>query len=88
MRANNKQEQLKADYQAVLKTTAGKRLIGRFLNLSHLYVTTWAPDPQAAAFNEGERSLGLTIVNELNKYVPGGFIEILKIMEEKNGRCN
>lgn len=82
-----KAQQLKEDYQAVMKTAAGKRLIAHFIQRSNLLVSTWTTDPSAAAYNEGRRGLGITIMNELNTCVPGGFIEVLKILEkeENNG---
>ncbi len=82
----NKMNQLKEDYQAVMKTSAGKRLIGHLLDQSQLHRSILTDDPCVAFYNEGRRSMGIIIMNDLNTHVPGGFIEVLKTWEENNGR--
>ena len=62
-----------ADLTAVLGTAAGRRVLWWLLSDTGMYQTSIGADPQVTAFNEGRRSVGLTLTHTLVDANAEGF---------------
>jgi len=68
------------DLRAVLATPFGRRLVWKYLEacgvFSQSHVTGEAP--LATAFNEGRRSIGLRLFDEVTRHDPGAYAVMVK----------
>ena len=54
-------------FKEVFKGEAGKELIAHLSNVFHVFKTTQAPDPYVSAFQEGQRSVVIRIMEILHQ---------------------
>jgi len=63
-----------ADLVAVLGTPQGIRFAARLLAMCHVYETSYTSNEQAAmAFREGERNVGLQLINNILRDAPSSW---------------
>lgn len=55
------EEQLKADITALMNTGAGRRIVWRLLEETHIYQTCYRDNPLQMARAEGRREIGLML---------------------------
>lgn len=63
--------------------TAGRRYIWDRLSAAHIFTSSFSPDALAMAFAEGERNIGLQLLNDIMLACPDHF---LLMMREHNER--
>nr|DAX49367.1 MAG TPA: hypothetical protein [Caudoviricetes sp.] len=61
-------EQLKNDVEALMATGAGRRIVWRLLEASHVYQTCYRDNPLQMARAEGRREIGLMLTEWLSIY--------------------
>jgi predicted ATP-dependent serine protease len=54
-------------FKEVFKGEAGKELIAHLSNVFHVFKTTQTPDPYVSAFQEGQRSVVIKIMEMLHQ---------------------
>lgn len=69
------------DLKDVLEIRSGRNFIWKILINCHIFSTTFNPDTQQMAFNEGQRNVGLRLLADINKHSPKAY---LKMLEENN----
>ncbi len=62
------EEQLKADITALMNTGAGRRIVWRLLEETHIYQTCYRDNPLQMARAEGRREIGLMLTEWLSIY--------------------
>ena len=62
------EEQLKADITALMETGAGRRIVWRLLEETHIYQTCYRDNPLQMARAEGRREIGLMLTEWLSIY--------------------
>ncbi len=67
---------IKNDYDRVLDTEHGRRVLFDILDRCKLYSTNFNRDPVEMALHEGARNVGLEILNECIN--PRSYVQILK----------
>ena len=72
-------EQLKADYQFVLGTEQGRRLMWLFLSRAGIFQTSMTGNSWTM-WKEGRRALGLWIMGEIKQYAN----DLYRLMEDEN----
>lgn len=77
-----KDEQLQ-DMALVLSTRPGRRLIWRYLSETGIFTTSFNNSGSITAFNEGQRSVGLRLLAEVNEAAPEQYMVMLKESKEK-----
>lgn len=83
-----KQIQLRTDYQTVLGTDQGKRVLTHIMHdLAGTHRPVFSTNALAMAHAEGKRSLGQTIENEIEATAPGAYALLLAwiVKEATNG---
>ena len=82
----------KNDWETILKTEQGKRVIGRILNQCGIYRTSYSKDAIEMAFMEGQRNIGLYISEKILDIDYKSIYTIQELlreeynMENKNGK--
>jgi hypothetical protein len=77
-RFNDRADLAREDLRAVLSFPAGRRVLLRALWQSNVLGRSYAPaDALATAHNEGIRSVGVWLVNEIDSAETGGFARLL-----------
>lgn len=66
------------DLRAVLATPAGRRLFLRLVTQAGTYSGSYAESPTATAFNEGRRSIGISLLREAQLVAPELYARALK----------
>ena len=61
-------EQLKQDVEALMATGAGRRIVWRLLESTHVYQTCYRDNPLQMARAEGRREIGLMLTEWLSIY--------------------
>jgi len=69
-------------FKEVFKGEAGKELIAHLSNVFHVFKTTQAPDPYVSAFQEGQRSVVIKIMEMLHQDLDA-VKRRLEIMEQE-----
>lgn len=73
-------EQLREDFRAVAVTQQGRRFLWVLLVQAGVYRSTYLGDVNDMLFREGQRNLGLKIVDKFMKYAP----ELYQLMTKEN----
>ena len=69
-------QRLKKDLEVVMSTPSGRRIIWRLLGIAGTFTRSFDTDSQyATAFNEGKRSVGLDIYDDIMQYCPERYIQ-------------
>ena len=71
------------DIESVLSTPQGKRLIWRILEYAGVFRTSFTADPYTTAFNEGRRSSGLFLLDEIERVSPGVLGAMMKEFKDE-----
>ncbi len=61
----------------VMGTYAGRAFVWRILERARIYQSSYTPNPHDTAFNEGRRSAGLALMDDLDVACPGQ-IEVMR----------
>ena len=67
-----------ADLREILDRGAGRRVLWRLLEHAGVFRSAFSADPYATAFNEGRRSSGLFLLNEVERASPGALGAMMK----------
>lgn len=78
MTPDERKEQNKAAFRAVMGTAEGRRVIGLILGVCNLLGPSTASDPYKTAYNEGMRGVGIWLKNTINALDKHNYITILK----------
>ena len=62
------EEQLKADIIALMETGAGRRIVWRLLEETHIYQTCYRDNPLQMARAEGRREIGLKLTEWVSSH--------------------
>ena len=62
------EKQLKADIIALMKTGAGRRIVWRLLEETHIYQTCYRDNPLQMARAEGRREIGLMLTEWMSSH--------------------
>ena len=73
-----------ADLKWLIAEYRGRRFLRRLLNRAGVLQTSFSGDALTAAFREGERSIGLFVLQDVARVAPASFGELL--FEDANGR--
>ena len=71
---------------ALMQSTVGRAYCWAELESCHIFHTSYSPDPQQMAFNEGERNVGLQRLALIMDHSPDEFL--LMWREQQHGRSN
>ena len=68
----------------IVSTSPGRSYFWRLLEDACVFSTTFSTEPYASAFNEGRRSLGLVILDDIQNAAPEKFLQMIE--EASHGR--
>lgn len=77
-----RQEELD-DLKEVVSTRAGRRFLWRIFEMTKVFSSTFNVDVQTAAFNEGQRNVGLVVLNDMMTVSPEKFITMQRGAKER-----
>lgn len=66
------------DLSTVMQTPEGRRVLRAILVRTHNFAVSFAGDPAATAFREGERNVGLSLMGDMSEANAEVFGSILK----------
>lgn len=69
------------DLRWVMQDKRGRRHVWRQLQLTGVYRLSYTGD-QGTNFNEGQRNVGLRLLDEITRHCPAEYIEMLKEHQE------
>lgn len=74
------EEQYREDFQRLMSTDWGRRLMWSWLSDCHVFRTSVAAggDPNMVYFNEGARNIGLQRLSDINLICPSDYLKMLK----------
>ena len=77
MKSSTLQQQNVCDWQTVLSTVSGRRVLWRVLQAAQIGQHGFVPgDACATAFHCGQRSIGLFLLHELEEAAPGTYAQM------------
>lgn len=71
-----------AEITAMMSTEGGRRFIGRILDSTGVFNSTFDLDTHKHAYNAGKRGVGLNLISELEQACPDKY---LQLMDERYG---
>lgn len=82
--------QLNEDISSILATPEGRRVFVWLLALTGIYTPSFAGSIDRTAYNEGQRGVGLTVINQLQAVDPMAYANLLRdsVAYEQNKRVN
>lgn len=84
------EEQLKKDVAALMATGAGRRIVWRLLEETHIYQTCYRDNPLQMARAEGRREIGLMLLDWITTQTPEHYFtmqqEALHERRERDAR--
>jgi hypothetical protein len=63
---------------AMMSTEGGRRFIGRILESTQVFTSTFDLDTHKHAYNAGKRQVGLSLVSELEQACPDKYLQLLR----------
>lgn len=79
IRQNPQTRQQASDLRNILERPEGRRLLQRLIRVSGVLRQSYAGhDTTGTAFNEGCRSMGIYLLNQVSAYAPESFLTILE----------
>lgn len=70
--------QLNEDISSVLSNPGGRRVLIWLLTLAGVYSPSFAASTERTAFNEGQRAIGLAVINQLQAVDPMAYANLLR----------
>lgn len=68
---------------SIMSTPAGRAWLWDTLSACHIFVTTFIPDSNASAFQEGRRSVGLSLLADIMAACPDYYIQAMRESNER-----
>lgn len=68
-----KQEAMQPDIRALMKLPAGRRVVWRLLEQAGVWRSVFSPEPLRMAFAEGQRNLGLWLLDWVMRECPDEY---------------
>lgn len=72
-----KREQELLDIKLLMSTKEGRRICWRLLSITGVYRTSFTGNSETY-FREGQRNVGLIIINDIQEAAPDDFVTMLK----------
>lgn len=69
--------------QGIMATPGGRAWMHRYLVSCAVFQRTFDPNPHFTAFNEGRRSIGLSLLDDVMRASPDMYIQMMR--EQENG---
>ena len=66
------------DMRSLLKEKWGRRFVWRFLSKAGVFSQSFNADASIMAFNEGRRSIGLTLLSQVMEINPEAYLQMAK----------
>lgn len=76
------------DLRAVLSTPAGRRILWGILEDARVFQGSFTTDAGVTAFNEGQRAVGLKLLERITDASPKAFYEMMEASNEKQEGTN
>ena len=71
-------QSVKLDYETIMRTEVGRRVMWHILDESGLNDSTYTNDSHAHAYMAGRREFGLWLKNELENFTPDYYFTMIK----------
>lgn len=78
MKRADRQKFADADLRSVMSTPAGRRFVWRLLTQAGLQGSSFASDPLTTAYNEGRRSVAISLLREAQRAAPELYTQALR----------
>lgn len=72
-------EQDAADLRKIASSSEGQRFLTRLFEQATVHCTSFNVDPTVAAFNEGRKTIGYWLTEELIEHAPEAYFNLLRI---------
>lgn len=74
------------DFRWLMGTVQGRRIVWRLLTQAGVFRTTFRPDSGEMAFLEGNRNMGLLLINEVHSLCPDKYQVMAKETRDNDDR--
>lgn len=81
-KALSRREHELQDVALILASPTGRRFFYRYLEVCHVFKTSFDNSGSVTAFNEGERNVGLRLFRDINDASPESYSVMLKEAKE------
>ncbi|MBA1159380.1 hypothetical protein [Microvirga mediterraneensis] len=72
------------DLRKVLDSREGRRVLWSLLDAAGVYGLSYTGEAMSTGFNEGRRSVGITLLQKIEDLAPGSFLTMQReVLEEK-----
>lgn len=68
----------------IMSVSGGRHWMHDILVSCHVFATTFTVDPYATAFNEGQRNIGLQLLDDIMQACPDSYILMMREANERN----
>jgi hypothetical protein len=83
-----RREQWENDFRWLMAQAAGRRLVCSWLRDAGVFRTSFTPDALVTAFNEGNRNIGIKLLDEMHKLCPARYAQMMKEHQDDERRYN
>lgn len=88
-KASRLSERERMDFtRQMMSTTQGRSWASSFLVRCHIFATSFTPDALATAYAEGERNIGLLVLNDIMQACPDQYILMMRESNERHLAAN
>ena len=72
-------EQWKSDFMWLMKDKRGRRIVWKILSDARVFHSSFVANaPDVMAFNEGQRNIGLMLMDDINRFCPDLYQKIIE----------
>ena len=76
------------DFKWLMADVRGRRIARRWLEKTGVWRLSYTNDPHATAFNEGQRNVGLWLLDRATRWTPNWLVMLTKTEDEPSGRTD
>ncbi len=78
-------KQIAKDCRDVMELVCGRRLVYRLLDRAGIWRVSYAGDTNQTMFNEGQRNMGLALLDDLNRSCPDLYLTMMAEAQPAQG---
>lgn len=80
--AKRQRDEELSDFRNIMQTPEGRRYVWRMLSVTGVFRTSFTGN-STTFFNEGQRNVGLIIINDLNEACPERYMQMMNEANRK-----
>ena len=77
-KSKSAEETFADDIKWLMESPRGRRIVSRYLGSCHVFESSFSPNLSQTNFQEGERNIGLQILNDIMNHAPEKYMRMIE----------